>query len=124
MKTREDLGQIGGVRLFLDVDPSVDVRVTAEVTDHVGPLDLPDVPDTVTPYILAFKERYVQVLKSTAIDELHGFLHVGLSIRSQNVLKNFADVSPLVFAQIAHANSRQPECLAGQLYSFVALFLA
>ena len=52
--------------------PSVDVGFAAEIPDHGGTFNLPDIPDAVLADILIFVERHVQGIEAAFADQLHG----------------------------------------------------
>ena len=47
--------------------PAVHVGIAAEIPEHLGTLDLPDIPDPVVPEILLLEARQVEVLQSPVV---------------------------------------------------------
>ena len=46
--------------------PHVDMRIAAEVPDHVGTFELPNVPNAVVADVLVFVEGHVQLIEPAA----------------------------------------------------------
>ena len=63
----------------------MDVRIAAEIPNHVGALDLPDVPNLVVANVLGLVEREMQMIEPGGLNGLLGFLGVLLAERQEEI---------------------------------------
>ena len=75
----------------------MDVRSATEVPDERGTLQTPDIPFLVASQILVLVEREVDALQAAiGLQGIHRFLHVSLTVRSQQLTHDFVDEAALV----------------------------
>ena len=90
------------------MQPGVDVGFAAEVGDHVGALDLPDIPHFVIADVLVFVESEVEIVDAAGFDMFQGLRRVLLAEGGEEVSENFADVVLLVAGEVSDPDAVQP----------------
>ena len=80
------------------------VRFAPEVPNHLGTLDLPNVPDFVVPDVLVFVIGEMKFVDVVGFDQLEGFVRILLAKRAGD-RQNFGQQVLLITAQIRGGQS-------------------
>lgn len=108
------------VGLASNVRPGVDMGSAAEIPDHGGAFELPDVPDAVVSDIAPAVEGHVKVLETVFVDVFHGFLPFRFAEGSEEIIEDTFDEVLLIGGHFGDGNAIEAFLLAGQFNGLVS----